>query len=98
MIALIILLLITLIVVPYLSYEYGQPLTSKQAEISTIVAEIALAQALLVFTVSVSSGNYGQIDKLWGIMPVVYVLTMASLSELNSRSVLMAVLVTIWGA
>lgn len=51
------------------------------------------AVALLCFVVSSISKNYSQVDKLWSIIPVVY----AWFPVCDSRTLLMACLVTIWG-
>mmetsp|Transcript_4282 Transcript_4282/g.7675 ORF Transcript_4282/g.7675 Transcript_4282/m.7675 type:complete len:124 (+) Transcript_4282:137-508(+) len=51
------------------------------------------AVALLCFVVSSISKNYSQVDKIWSIIPVVY----AWFPVCDSRTLLMACLVTIWG-
>jgi steroid 5-alpha reductase family enzyme len=51
------------------------------------------AVAVLSFVVSTLSGNYSQVDKIWSILPVVYTWMLVC----NSRTLLMAALVTLWG-
>jgi steroid 5-alpha reductase family enzyme len=51
------------------------------------------------FIVGELSRNNSQVDKLWSIVPIYYVWHMTLLApELSERMVLMAVLVSIWGA
>jgi steroid 5-alpha reductase family enzyme len=59
---------------------------------------LMLAVAALCFVVGTVTGNVSQVDKLWSIMPVVYVWIVAGRSHWPARLVLMAILVTVWGA
>jgi steroid 5-alpha reductase family enzyme len=59
---------------------------------------LMLAIAALCFVVGTVTGNVSQVDKLWSIMPVVYVWIVAGRSHWPARMVLMAILVTVWGA
>ena len=70
---------------------------------------LATASALyLVFTfstwlVSIITGNYSQIDRLWSIIPVVYVALFANATKLQTGQwdeigTNLAILVGIWGA
>ncbi len=59
---------------------------------------LMLAVAALCFVVGTVTGNVSQVDKLWSIMPIGYVWIVAARSHLPARMVLMAILVTIWGA
>jgi steroid 5-alpha reductase family enzyme len=58
---------------------------------------IVAAVILLTFTLGQLTGNYSQVDKLWSIVPVVYVWYMAYLGQWNDRMLIMAILVTLWG-
>ena len=49
--------------------------------------------SLLTFTVSTISKNYSQVDKLWSITPVIY----AWIAVVDARTLLMAIVATIWG-
>jgi steroid 5-alpha reductase family enzyme len=48
------------------------------------------------FIVGEISKNNSQVDKLWSIVPAVYVWDMTYLADWNERMVLMSILVTIW--
>ena len=48
--------------------------------------------ALLVFLISTATGNLSQVDKLWSILPTIY----AWMCAIDSRTLLMATLSTIW--
>jgi steroid 5-alpha reductase family enzyme len=43
------------------------------------------------------SKNYSQVDKLWSILPIVYVWVVAGYGNYAPRLVIMAILATIWG-
>ena len=58
---------------------------------------IVAAVILLTFTLGQLTGNYSQVDKLWSIVPVIYVWYMAYLGQWNDRMLIMAILVTLWG-
>ncbi len=60
--------------------------------------ELALGAALLAFVVSEVSHNYSQVDRLWSILPGVFAWYFAAGSGWMPRPVLMATLVTLWGA
>jgi len=49
------------------------------------------------FIVGELSGNNSQVDKIWSILPIVYVWVVASYGDFSLRLVIMAILVTIWG-
>lgn len=91
------LLIFTLLVVPYLSFTYGTPLTDLQTSIlweSASVLGIAIAAC---FIIGELTRNNSQVDKLWSVIPIVYTWHITALGGWNPRMVLMAVLVTIWG-
>lgn len=62
---------------------------------------LCLAASVLCFVVSTLSSNYSQVDKIWSIIPVVYAwIAMHPASDDNvvdTRTLMMAVLATIWG-
>ena len=90
-------LLVTLIVIPILAFTLDEPLTAMQQGALKELVMVYLAAAILCFVVSTLSGNYSQVDKLWSLMPIVYVWMAAFRTGFESRLVLMAVLVTAWG-
>lgn len=53
----------------------------------------------LTYVASLASGNYSQVDKLWSVTPVIYAWMLVVVVDDNndSRTLLMAVLVTLWG-
>jgi len=64
----------------------------------TVVVLVAVAAALFCWIASLVSGDASWVDRLWSIVPVVYVWIFAVGSGFDPRLVLMAVLVTLWGA
>ena len=64
----------------------------------TLLMIVAGAKALLCFVTSFLTGNYSQIDKLWSIVPAVYVWIVAFAGGKTPRQLLMGVLVTVWAA
>jgi steroid 5-alpha reductase family enzyme len=92
-----ILLIITLLIVPVVSYYSGAALgpLAKQALLAVIM--IAAAAMIFCFGVAELTGNVSQVDKLWSILPIVYSWVVASYGEFSSRLVVMSLLVTLWG-
>ena len=54
--------------------------------------------ALYCFVVGELTHNNSQMDKLWSLLPIVYVWVIAAGGGFTTRLVVMAVLVTLWGA
>lgn len=92
----IIILLFTILVVPYVCIHYGQPLNALQKELLYHNVWIALASALICFALSELTGNYSQVDKLWSILPLIYVWNIAWNVQ-EPRILFMAILVSLWG-
>jgi len=90
-------LLVTIIVIPFLAFTLDEPLTGLQHGILIKLLIVYLAAALLCFVVSSISGNYSQVDKLWSVIPIVYVWMVTVQAGFEARLVLMALLVTAWG-
>jgi len=90
-------LLITIIVIPILAFVMDEPLTASQNEILVRLITVYLLAALLCFVLSILTRNYSQVDKLWSLIPVVYVWMVAVHSNFEPRLFLMALLVTAWG-
>ena len=95
--ALIFILLITAVVLPYVSYNFDEPLSARQLEALTAVGKIALAKAVFVFLLNFVTGNYSQVDKLWSLMPGVYAWVLTYYGDFNQRQMIMSSLVTLWG-
>lgn len=92
-----ILLLLTLVVVPVFSYYFGSPLSDLATEAIMVLFKICLVAVVYSFVVGEMTGNNSQVDKLWGILPIVYVWVVTHLGGYAPRLILMSVLVTLWG-
>lgn len=90
-------LLVTIILIPILAFTLDEPLSDIQSGILHKLLIVYLVAAGLCFLVSTFSRNYSQVDKLWSLIPIVYVWMVAEHSGFESRTVLMALLVTAWG-
>ena len=97
MIKTIVILILTIIVVPFISYRFGTPLSPLQHEILWNCIYIFLFTALACFTLSELTGNCSQVDKIWSIIPIVYAWYIAYAGAWSDRMILMAILVSIWG-
>jgi len=91
-------LIATLILVPVLAIGFDKPLTELQIEIMQVLAAELTFFWLLCFVVAELTKNYSQTDKLWSITPLVYVWTAACMSGWEPRMVLVASLISVWGA
>jgi steroid 5-alpha reductase family enzyme len=91
------LLLITLVIVPVFTYYFGTPLTDNAWMALQALIKICLVAVVYCFVVGEITGNNSQVDKLWSILPIVYVWVAAYYGDYAPRLVLMSVLVTIWG-
>ena len=95
----ILLLIFTVVVAPLICLNFGYTPNELQFD---ILGQMALPVGLVIaycFVVGEISRNNSQVDKLWSIVPIYYVWHMTLLApELSERMVLMAILVTIWGA
>lgn len=94
----ILILIATLIALPIVAFYYDRPLTAEQADAVKTVFLIMAGIAFTCFLVSEITRNYSQVDKLWSIVPIIYVWYLANRSEFDGRLLLMAVLVIVWGA
>ena len=92
-----ILLGITLLAVPVFSYFFGTALGPAEWQaLNALITVAALAVALTFITGELTQNN-SQVDKIWSILPVVYVWIGASYGEFSPRLLIMAALVTLWG-
>lgn len=62
------------------------------------LATVAGCSVLYCFIVGEITGNNSQMDKLWSILPPVYVWIVAAKGGMDPRLVIMAVIATLWGA
>lgn len=93
----IVLLILSLIAIPLVSFYYGSPLTVLQTEILYRCLYIYFGIAIGCFILSELTKNYSQVDKIWSIIPIIYSWLVAYWGGMNERLILMAALVTIWG-
>ena len=90
-------LLVTIVVIPFVAFRFDEPLTMFQSDVLSGLVILYIIAAGLCFIVSLLSGNYSQVDKLWSLMPIAYVWIMAFRSDFEPRILLMAALVSVWG-
>ena len=91
------LLIVTLLVVPVISYFFGTPLGPSEKAALNAVAVILLFAWAACFVTGELTGNVSQVDKLWSLLPIAYTWTIAAHGDYSPRLLLMAVLVTAWG-
>lgn len=97
MLVTILLLIFTVIIVPIISFYMGTPLNSLQTEILWNASYIVSGVIAYCFIVGELSRNNSQVDKLWSVIPIVYVWFMTCAGDMEPRMMLMSTLVTIWG-
>lgn len=97
MLVTILLLIFTVIIVPIISFYMGTPLNSLQKEILWNASYIVSGVIAYCFIVGEISRNNSQVDKLWSVIPIVYVWFMTCAGDMEPRMMLMSTLVTIWG-
>ena len=93
-----ILLIITLLVVPVISYFSGTPLGANETGALQALCWILAGAWISCFLLGELTRNVSQVDKLWSLLPVVYAWTVAHHGDYAPRLLLMAALVTAWGA
>lgn len=97
MLVTILLLIFTVIIVPIISFYMGTPLNSLQTEILWNASYVVSGVIAYCFIVGELSRNNSQVDKLWSVIPIVYVWFMSCEGGMEPRMMLMSTLVTIWG-
>lgn len=90
-------LLAAVILIPVAALYLDHSITPEQLSILKVVGITYLVTALTSFLVSELSKNYSQVDKLWSIIPLVYIWIMAYMADWQPRALLMAGVATIWG-
>ena len=97
MLSTILILILTVIIVPVMSFYFGTPLSDLQSDVlSTMSISVSIVVAYC-FIIGELSKNNSQVDKLWSIIPIYYVWHMTVLGDFHPRMVFMSFLVTIWG-
>ena len=98
MVKTIVVLIATLIVLPFIAFKLDpHPVSPEQWHMIEVSGIIALITALSCFTLAEITGNCSQVDKIWSIMPIIYTWYFAYASDWSPRVVLMMVCATIWG-
>ncbi len=91
------LLIITLLIIPVISYFFGTPLDETHWLALKTVIYINLGVIIYCFVVGEITNNNSQVDKLWSLIPIVYAWVIADYGGYTPRLILMTVLVAIWG-
>ena len=91
------LLIFTLLFVLIFSWFFATPLGLAEWAVLNTLIYIDLAIIAYCFIGGELSGNNSQVDKIWSLIPIVYVWVVAYFANFNERSLIMAVLVTVWG-
>jgi steroid 5-alpha reductase family enzyme len=92
-----VLMLFSIAICVFLYIYKGPTLVDNQISTLIICLIIAGCSALFCFLVGEISHNNSQMDKLWSILPEVYLWIMAAENGMNIRSIIMASLATLWG-
>lgn len=93
----VILLLVTVVVLPIVAFQFDAPLTAEQWQMLTTSFYMMLGIALACFVVAELTQNCSQTDKLWSIVPMLYGWYFAYAGHWQPRLVVMAALISIWG-
>lgn len=93
-----IILIFTLLVVPVFTYFFGIPLGEKEWETLILLMKICGFSISYCFIVGELTNNNSQVDKYWSILPIIYAWVIAFHGDFSPRMILMAALVTAWGA
>ena len=98
----ILLLIFTVIVLPIFSVYFGTPLNTLQVDVLWSTIYIVIGVVAYTFIVGELTNNNSQVDKLWSIVPIIYVWNMYYQAYqithvINERMLLMSILVTLWG-
>ena len=88
---------LSVIACPILYFLVGPELDPAQLQVLRTLVIIAGCSALFCFTVGEITGNNSQMDKLWSLLPEIYVWIIAIEGGMKPRLVVMAVLATLWG-
>jgi len=91
------LLIITLLIVPIFSYFFGTALGPIEWEALYTLIKITAIVAALCFVIGELTNNNSQVDKIWSIVPIIYVWVVADYGNYAPRLVVMAVLASLWG-
>lgn len=88
---------VSIIACPILYSIIGPKLDASQIEVLKLLCTITACSILYCFVVGELTGNNSQMDKLWSILPEIYVWIVAIKGGMTPRLVTMAILATVWG-
>ncbi len=92
-----VLLMITLLVVPVFTWFFAVSPTKEIWEVVHVLLWITGISVFVCFVLGELSGNNSQVDKIWSLLPVVYVWVVAFYGDFSPRLLMMSLLVSIWG-
>ncbi len=87
----------SLLLVPILTYFFGVELSPIQKTALNRCIVIYLTISTLCFLVSEITRNCSQVDKIWSIVPIIYAWVICYYSGFETRVLVMALLVSVWG-
>lgn len=90
-------LLATLVIIPLLIYTSGITISDEQWLMLIQGMKIMAAISFACFIISELAKNYSQTDKIWSLAPILYAWFFSWKAGFDSRTVLMAILVSVWG-
>lgn len=90
-------LIISIIAFPVILYYFGDFPGIGEWVMMKKLLWVCLFSILLTFITSELTRNYSQVDKLWSLLPILYVWLVAFETHWNTRLGIMSILVTIWG-
>jgi len=93
-----VMLIITILVVPVITWFTGVALGPVEIEALKCLLALLGCVVLLCFVLGELTNNVSQVDKLWSLVPIAYAWIVADYGDYSDRLVLMSVLVTVWGA
>ena len=88
----------SIIACPILYFLVGPALDDNQLQTLYILLAIAGGSGLYCFVVGEIAHNNSQMDKLWSLLPEIYLWIIAARGNMHPRLVIMAILATLWGA
>lgn len=88
---------LSIIACPVLYFLVGPALDVSQLSTLKILAIIAGFSAIYCFVVGEITRNYSQMDKLWSILPEIYLWVVAFQGGMHPRLIIMAIIATFWG-
>lgn len=88
---------LSIAICPVLYFTVGPKLEGAQLDALLIISIIAGASALYCFIVGQITGNNSQMDKLWSLLPEIYMWIIAWKGNWDPRLIIMAILATLWG-